>query len=117
LASRNSGDIEVRILRPSRVFSARHPRNGSAGAAPKKLAATIHVAQTYLGYRISESKIVEAGHRLKHYSVSRENHLLSVSAARIIAHLKHDSASFRLIEGRAGVFHILFEVAGDSIQR
>jgi hypothetical protein len=79
---------------------------------------SLHIAETRVGYRISAGKTVMGNRSVEHYSLSRGNPSLTASAAlklsRVIGCLKHDSSSFRLIQGRAGVFHLLFDHKGEG---
>jgi Prolipoprotein diacylglyceryl transferase len=72
---------------------------------------TIQVAETSRGYRISMGESIGTSGPIKHCSVSKSDGLLTrrtaQQLARLIANAAQDSASFKLIEGSSGVFHIL----------
>ncbi len=81
----------------------------------------IHVAETSRGYRFSVGETIATSGPVKHYSVSNSNGVLSVRAvrtlARLISSLQGRPTSCALVEGNAGVFHILLNVAGRFPQK
>lgn len=81
---------------------------------------TIHVAQTSRGYRLSAGKTRGASGFFTHYCLSKRDGTLTPDAARLLARLIRNfqprCASFVVVEGREGVFHILPDVFADSSQ-
>ncbi|HYB76581.1 MAG TPA: prolipoprotein diacylglyceryl transferase family protein [Candidatus Bathyarchaeia archaeon] len=96
-----------------RLFDARFSREPDGSL-------TVHVAQTSRGYRLSIGETRGASGLIRHYSLSKKDGALSLGAARILARLitslQRRSFSFRLVEGRAGVFHVLLNTRSDSPQ-
>lgn len=80
----------------------------------------IHVAQTSLGCRISAGRSMIGSRTIKHYSLSKDGGFLSLRAAQILSllltRLEANSNSFKLIQGRTGVFHILLQSSRDYLQ-
>lgn len=114
-----------RRLEPSRRFELLHPRHlwevaraldhldltlcDTGAHRHSYQPATIHVAQTSRGYILSMGE----ASGLRHYSVSRKGRTLSLAAAqrlaRLIVNLGRSSASFALVKGGTGMFHILLK--------
>jgi hypothetical protein len=70
----------------------------------------VHVGCTSLGLQISASNITTAAGALHHYALSwRQNlmtHETATELARLILQLTHTTASYELMQGSQGVFHV-----------
>ena len=80
--------------------------------------ALVPVEQTSRGYRFSLGEAESEGRSIRHYSVSKKDDSLSITAAhvlaRLIAQLEPGSGHCTILPGHAGVFHILFNAPTGS---
>ena len=117
-ARHRQGLAKHRLLHPSHVKEvaeavavASHRAIETSPLAIQPVTPTeVHVECTSLGLRISASNIRTAAGTLHHYALSWRQDIMThesaAALARLILQLTHATASYELMQGSEGVFHV-----------